>query len=40
MSVADCRGVLQSVFMLIASPQSLHTIKVPPTILLVIVYIA
>lgn len=31
-------GVLQIVFMLIACPQSLHVIRVPPTILLVVVY--
>jgi hypothetical protein len=38
MSVADWRGFSQILFMLIACPQSLHVIRVPPAMLLVVVY--
>jgi hypothetical protein len=38
MSVADWSGVSQIMFMLIACPQSLHVIRVPPAMLLVVVY--
>jgi len=33
-------GFSQIVFMLIACPQSLHVIKVPPAMFLVVVYMA
>ena len=39
MLFADWSGFSQSLFMLIASPQSMHVMKVPPAIFLV-VYIA
>ena len=38
MSVADWRGVSQIISMLIACPQSLHVMRVPPAMLLVVVY--
>ena len=38
MSVADCSGVWHILFMLTACPQSLHVIKVPPAMFLVVVY--
>jgi hypothetical protein len=38
MSVADCSGFSHILFMLTACPQSLHVIKVPPAMFLVVVY--
>src|SRR5271166_1321288 len=38
--VADCRGVSQILFMLIAYPQSLQVVSVPPAVFLVVMYMS
>ena len=40
MSVAAWMGFSQILFMLIACPQSLHVIRVPPAMFLVVVYMS